>query len=46
MKTYKMTKTEVYYIEAGSEQEAYDLLNGLDNGSASRVDVDAEEVTE
>jgi len=43
---YQMTKTETYYIEAGSEQEAYDLLNELDNGSASRVDVEAKELTE
>jgi hypothetical protein len=46
MATYQMTKTETYYIEAGSEQEARNLLNELDNGSASRVSVDAEEVTE
>jgi len=42
---YQMTKTEVYYIEAGSEDAARDILNGLDNGSASRVDVDAKELT-
>jgi len=46
MKTYKMIKTETYFIEAGSEQEAHDILNELDNGSASRVEVEAEEVTD
>lgn len=46
MKTYKLTKTETYYLQAGSEEEARNLLNELDNGSARRVDVDAEEVTE
>lgn len=46
MATYKMTKTEIYYIEAGSDTEARNLLNELDNGSASRVDVDAELVSE
>lgn len=44
MKTYQMTKTETYYIEAGSEDEARTILDGLDNGSASRVSVDVEEV--
>lgn len=42
MATYKLTKTETYFIEAGSEEEARNLLNELDNGSASRVDVDTE----
>lgn len=45
MSKYKMTKTEIYYIDADSEQEAYDILDELDNGSASSVDVDAEELT-
>ncbi len=44
MATYQMTKTETYFIEAGSEQEARNLLNELDNGSASRVSVDVKEV--
>jgi hypothetical protein len=46
MATYKMTKTETYFIEADSEQEAHDILDELDNGSASDVDVEAELVAE
>ena len=39
MKTYELEKVENYAIKASSIEEAIEILNGLDNSSAYRVDV-------
>lgn len=39
IKTYEVEKVETYSIRARSIEEAMEILNGLDNSSAYRVDV-------
>jgi hypothetical protein len=39
MKTYELEKVESYAIRARNIDEAMEILNGLDNSSAFRVNV-------
>lgn len=39
MRTYELEKVETYQIRARNEEEAIEILNGLDNSSASRVEI-------
>ena len=39
MKTYELEKVETYAIRARNVEEAVEILNGLDNSAAYRVDV-------
>jgi hypothetical protein len=39
MRTYELEKVETYAIRARNVDEAMEILNGLDNSSAHRVDV-------
>lgn len=41
MPKYELQKVENYYIEAASEEEAIEALNGLDNSSAHRIETRA-----
>lgn len=39
MRTYELEKVETYAVRARNVDEAMEILNGLDNSSAYRVDV-------
>lgn len=39
MRTYEIEKVETYQIRARNEEEAIEILNGLDNSSAHRVGI-------
>lgn len=39
VRTYELEKVETYAVRARSVDEAMEILNGLDNSSAYRVDV-------
>ena len=39
VKTYELEKVETYAIRARNVEEAVEILNGLDNSAAYRVDV-------
>ena len=38
MKTYKVVRTETYYIKANTPNEAQEIVSNLDSGSALLVD--------
>jgi hypothetical protein len=39
MKTYELEKVETYQVRARNVDEAVEILNGLDNSAAYRVEV-------
>ena len=39
MRTYELEKVETYAIRARNLEEAVEILNGLDNSSAYKVEV-------
>lgn len=44
MKTYKVIEVSTYYIEAETNEEAFEKFSELDNSAASKVNTEIYEV--